>query len=188
MLSDMSATDTKKLIILDRDGVINEDSDQYIKSLDEWKPYPQAIDAIRRLTEAGWTLAIATNQSGIARGYFTECTLSQIHEAMIDRIENEGGRIAFVAYCPHGPDDECICRKPNSGLLEQIRVALDMIDLQEAWMVGDSLRDLEAGAAKGCQLALVRTGKGIVTEANGIPSKVQVYDDLKRFTDYLLNQ
>lgn len=177
----------QQLIILDRDGVINEDSDQYIKSLEEWKPYPQAIDSIARLTKAGWTLAVATNQSGIARGYFTERALSRIHEAMLCRVETVGGRIAHIAYCPHGPKDHCDCRKPKPGLLEQIRLVLGMTHLRDAWMVGDSLRDLQAGAAMGCRLALMRTGKGVATEAGGVPIGVRVYDDLEEFAHFLVH-
>nr|WP_298414134.1 D-glycero-beta-D-manno-heptose 1,7-bisphosphate 7-phosphatase [uncultured Halomonas sp.] len=184
----MPAIDTSKVIILDRDGVINEDSDHYIKSLEEWAPYPQAINAIGRLTKAGWTLAVATNQSGIARGYFTEYSLLLIHEAMINEIEDAGGRIAHVAYCPHGPEDDCACRKPRPGLLEQIRLALGMEHLSNAWMVGDSLRDLQAGASMGCQLALVRTGKGNITLADDLPAETRIYKDLEEFANFLLDE
>nr|WP_299379883.1 D-glycero-beta-D-manno-heptose 1,7-bisphosphate 7-phosphatase [uncultured Halomonas sp.] len=184
----MTTTDIKKLIILDRDGVINEDSDHYIKSLEEWKPYPKAIAFIARMTKEGWTIAVATNQSGIARGYFTERTLLQIHDAMRCQIESAGGHIAHIAYCPHGPQDGCSCRKPQPGLLEKIRLALRMEDLRNAWMVGDSLRDLQAGAAMGCQLALVRTGKGGITEAGELPAGTQVHDDLEKFADFLLSE
>ncbi|WP_227369262.1 D-glycero-beta-D-manno-heptose 1,7-bisphosphate 7-phosphatase [Halomonas sp. M20] len=183
----MPTADTKKLIILDRDGVINEDSDCYIKSLEEWKPYPKAIDAIARLTKQGWTIAIATNQSGIARGYFTEHTLSQIHEAMRCQVESAGGHIAQIAYCPHGPQDGCSCRKPQPGLLEQIRCSLGMENLHAAWLVGDSLRDIQAGAAMGCQLVLVRTGKGMIAQEKELPTGTQVYDDLEKFANFLLS-
>ncbi|SHE71905.1 D-alpha,beta-D-heptose 1,7-bisphosphate phosphatase [Modicisalibacter ilicicola DSM 19980] len=176
----------EKLIILDRDGVINEDSDDYIKSLEEWRPYPQAIDAIARLAQAGWNIAVATNQSGIARGYYDEATLARIHAAMLERIEAAGGRVAHIAYCPHGPDEGCDCRKPAAGLLEQIRQALDMPTLEGAWLVGDTLRDLQAGLKMGCRPVLVRTGKGCRIEAQRMPEGTQVYDDLAGFVDHLL--
>ncbi|MGC3874108.1 D-glycero-beta-D-manno-heptose 1,7-bisphosphate 7-phosphatase [Halomonas sp. GXIMD04776] len=176
----------QQLIILDRDGVINEDSDQYIKSLKEWKPYPQAIDSIARLSNAGWAIAIATNQSGIARGYLTEDTLAQIHHAMLELVQRAGGNIAHIAYCPHGPNDACDCRKPRAGLLRQIRHALGLKNLDGAWLVGDSMRDLQAGAAMGCRRVLVRTGKGANTELNERLNNILVFNDLSEFTEYLL--
>lgn len=175
----------QRVVILDRDGVINEDSDNYIKSLDEWKPYPQAIEAIRRLTSHGWTVAVATNQSGIARGYYDEATLAQMHDRLMELVRSAGGSIAHIAYCPHGPDDGCTCRKPETGLLEAIQHALKLESLEGAWMVGDSLRDLQAGMAMGCHPALVRTGKGKQTEARYRLDKVLVVDDLAAFADYL---
>ena len=180
------STSPRNLIILDRDGVINEDSDDYIKTLEEWRPYPQAIDAIARLSKAGWTLAIATNQSGIARRYYDEATLARIHAAMLERIEAAGGHIAHIAYCPHGPKDGCHCRKPAPGLLDEIRLVLGMPTLAGAWLVGDSLRDLQAGRSRGCRPVLVRTGKGVRTEANGVQEGTQVYDDLSEFASHLL--
>ena len=175
----------QRLVILDRDGVINQDSNTYIKSLDEWIPYPQAIDAIARLSQAGWTIAVATNQSGIARGYYSEDILTQMHERMLDFVHGAGGEIAHIAYCPHGPDDHCDCRKPKTGLLVQIRQMLGMTALEGAWMVGDSLRDLQAGMAMGCHPVLVRTGKGRDTEAMGGLGQALVFDDLSSFSDWL---
>ncbi|MCK0744791.1 D-glycero-beta-D-manno-heptose 1,7-bisphosphate 7-phosphatase [Chromohalobacter nigrandesensis] len=179
-----------QLVILDRDGVINEDSDDYIKSLDEFRPYPQAIEAIARLSQAGWTVAVATNQSGIARGYFDVATLEAMHAKMQELVSAVGGRIAYIAYCPHGPDDGCSCRKPLPGLLENIRDELGLDTLEGSWMVGDSLRDLQAGDAAGCQSALVRTGKGRRTLEKHpeliIDSKVRLFDDLADFANWLL--
>lgn len=175
----------QRLVILDRDGVINQDSHAYIKSLDEWIPYPQAIEAIARLSRNGWTIAVATNQSGIARGYYNEDILAQMHERMLDLVHDAGGEIAHIAYCPHGPDDHCDCRKPKAGLLVQIRQALGMATLEGAWLVGDSLRDLQAGIAMKCRPALVRTGKGRDTEAMGGLSQALVFDDLSDFADWL---
>lgn len=179
---------SSRLVILDRDGVINRDSEAYIKSLEEWIPYPQAIDAIGRLSRAGWTVAVATNQSGIARGYYSEKTLQAMHQRLLELVHAVGGEIAAIAYCPHGPDDGCDCRKPKAGLLAQIRQRCDLPDLAGAWMVGDSLRDLQAGVAAGCHTALVRTGKGARTETRHPESlrDVPVFDDLAGFSDWLL--
>jgi len=177
-----------KLVILDRDGVINHDSDDYVKSLDEWVPYPTAIEAIARLSRAGWTVAIATNQSGIARGYYSESVLESMHERLRVLVNRAGGEIAHIAYCPHGPDDGCDCRKPRTGLLEQLRQALDLESLAGSWMVGDSLRDLQAGEPMGCRPVLVRTGKGRRTEAKGEGlARAMIFDDLAAFVEWLLS-
>ncbi|MGP9765136.1 D-glycero-beta-D-manno-heptose 1,7-bisphosphate 7-phosphatase [Halomonas sp. AOP13-D3-9] len=178
-----------KLVILDRDGVINHDSDNYIKSLDEWVPYPTSITAIANLTRAGYSVAVATNQSGIARGYYSEATLHAMHDHLKALVEAEGGRIAHIAFCPHGPDDKCQCRKPLPGMLLQIQQALGLEDLTGSWMVGDSLRDLQAGEAIGCKTALVRTGKGLKTEQKGTGlEKAEIFDDLAQFVEWLMNR
>lgn len=175
-----------KVIVLDRDGVINEDSQDYIKSLEEWQPFPQAIEAIARLSRHGWTITVATNQSGVARGYYDEATLQLMHDDLSERVSAAGGRIAHITYCPHGPDDDCECRKPKAGLLDQIQHALNLESLRGAWMVGDSHRDLEAGIAKGCHPVLVRTGKGRQTEASGGLGKAWIFDDLAAFANHLI--
>lgn len=182
---------TDRLVILDRDGVINRDSDDYVKTLDEFVPYPTAIAAIARLTQAGWTVAVATNQSGIARGYCDEATLAAMHRRLHTLVRQAGGEIAHIAVCPHGPGDGCDCRKPLPGLLEQIRDALGLQDLAGSWMVGDSQRDLQAGDHMGCRPVLVRTGKGERTlakhpELAAPDSPVRVVDDLGQFVDWLL--
>ncbi|MFQ3788621.1 D-glycero-beta-D-manno-heptose 1,7-bisphosphate 7-phosphatase [Halomonas sp. A29] len=180
--------DASRLVILDRDGVINHDSDDYIKSLAEWIPYPSSIEAIARLSRAGWTVAIATNQSGIARGYYDEVTLAAMHTELERQVGEAGGKIAHIAYCPHGPDDGCACRKPLPGLLIQIRDALELNSLEGSWMVGDSLRDLQAGEPMGCRPVLVRTGKGRRTEAKGTGLDGAIlFDDLAAFVDRLLS-
>ncbi|WP_168015199.1 D-glycero-beta-D-manno-heptose 1,7-bisphosphate 7-phosphatase [Halomonas salinarum] len=178
-----------KLVILDRDGVINQDSEHHIKSLDEWIPYPSAIDAMARLTRNGWTVAVATNQSGIARGYFDESVVNTIHTRLTSLVEAAGGKIDKIVYCPHGPDDHCLCRKPKPGLLEMIRDHLELEKLEHSWMVGDSLRDLQAGEALGCESVLVRTGKGRDTEDKnqGLESAM-IFDDLAAFVAWLVNE
>lgn len=179
----------EKLVILDRDGVINHDSDNYIKSLDEWVPYPASISAIGRLNRAGFTVAIATNQSGIARGYYDEATLQAMHDRLIALVEDQGGHIAHIAYCPHGPDDSCQCRKPLPGMLLQIQQQLGLENLTGSWMVGDSLRDLQAGEAVGCHPILVRTGKGANTEAKQVGlEKARLFDDLSEFVNWLCGE
>jgi len=175
-----------KLVILDRDGVINYDSDDYIKSVDEWRPLPGSLEAIARLSQAGYTVAVATNQSGVARGYYDLAELQAMHEKMQALLNELGGKVDFIAYCPHGPDDACDCRKPLPGLLHQIAAHLD-IELDGVLVVGDSLRDLESALAVGACPVLVRTGKGERTLAKGgLPDGVGVYEDLADVVDHLL--
>ena len=169
-----------KLVILDRDGVINHDSDNYIKSLDEWQPLPGSIEAIARLSKAGFDVCVATNQSGLARGYFDLTTLNQMHRKMKDLVEEQGGRIDKIEYCPHSPDDNCFCRKPLPGMYQHILSCYPDIDPGKVYVVGDSLRDLKAADAAGCPSILVTTGKGNRTLAKGgIPTKTTVVDDLE---------
>ena len=178
-----------RLVILDRDGVINQDSDEYVKTLDEWIPYPAAIEAIARLSRAGWTVTVATNQSGIARGYYDTETLHAIHDRLTEMVHEAGGEIAYIAHCPHGPDDGCECRKPLPGLLEEVQEALALDSLEGSWMVGDSLRDLQAGKAMGCRPVLVRTGKGRRTEKKGDGlGGAMLFDDLAAFVEWLLSK
>jgi len=180
------------LIILDRDGVINEYDGNYICSADEWHPIPGSIEAVARLCQAGHRIAIATNQSGIGRGYYSTDVLNAMHKKLERLLEVQGGSIDFIAYCPHHPDDGCRCRKPLTGLLKQIREHFDLSTLKGAVMVGDSRKDLEAGFAESCQPVLVRTGNGEDTEhhlqkrpIHG--ARVAIYDNLSAFTDAFLS-
>lgn len=175
------------LVILDRDGVINEDSAAYIRSPDEWLPLPGSLEAIARLTAAGFRIAVATNQSGVARGLFDQATLAAIHDRMHECTRNAGGEIACVAVCPHGPDEGCVCRKPEPGLLEHIGRELG-VSLAGVPFVGDSLRDLEAASHAGCDPVLVRTGNGMETERVLASDAVPVYDDLAAFVSALLGE
>lgn len=184
----MSESGAPRLVILDRDGVINEDSDDYIKSLDEWRPIPGSIAAIARLSRAGYKIGVATNQSGIARGYFDEIALANMHAALCALVEDEGGQVDAICYCPHGPKDGCHCRKPAPGLLEQISAELQL-PIAGAWYVGDTAKDLELGLAQGCRSVLVRTGKGRQTESQleaAVRAAVVVVDDLADAADYIL--
>ena len=174
-----------KLIILDRDGVINEDSDAFIKSVEEWIPLPGSIEAIARLSKAGWTVAIATNQSGLARGYFNEQTLNAMHQRLHELVAEQGGRIDLIKYCPHGPDDHCTCRKPLPGMFQDIAEHFK-VSLRDVPTVGDSLRDLQAGVAAGCRPYLVRTGKGSQTEQKTLPPGTLVFDNLAAVANHLL--
>jgi D-glycero-D-manno-heptose 1,7-bisphosphate phosphatase len=175
-----------KLIILDRDGVINEDSDDYIKSPEEWVPIHGSLEAIARLTRAGYRIAVATNQSGVARGLFDGDTLQRIHDKMHKAVAAAGGEIAAVFFCPHGPDDGCACRKPQPGLLRDIGAHFN-VDLRGVPAVGDSLRDVQAAQAVGARPILVRTGKGEKTVSRGQGlAGVDIYADLAAAVEALL--
>ncbi|MCW7537257.1 D-glycero-beta-D-manno-heptose 1,7-bisphosphate 7-phosphatase [Aquabacterium sp. A7-Y] len=181
-----------KLIILDRDGTLNEDRDDFVKSPDEWRPIPGALEACARLYRAGWQLVVATNQSGLARGLFDVATLDAMHAKMNALLAQHGGRIDAVFFCPHGPADGCDCRKPLPGLFHQI-AARYQVDLRGVPVVGDSLRDLQAGATAGCEPHLVQTGKGARLDARGLAEIVRqvpgtlVHADLAAFADTLLS-
>lgn len=178
-----------KLIILDRDGVINYDSDEYIKSPEEFIPIPGSLEAIARLNKAGYCVTVATNQSGIARGYYSEDTLAQMHAKLDHLLQEVGGKIDAIYFCPHGPQDQCDCRKPKPGLLKQI---LNAYNVQGAnvTVIGDSLRDLQAAITVGAKPILVKTGKGEQTIAKLAEqpelAQVPIYDDLNSAVDHLL--
>jgi len=167
-----------KLIILDRDGVVNRDSDQFIKSPDEWRPIPGSLEAIARLNHAGFRVVIATNQSGIGRGLFEMAMLNAIHEKMHKALALVGGRIDALFYCPHTADARCECRKPRTGMLKEIGVRFG-VDLAGVPCIGDSLRDLAAADAVGAQPILVLTGKGEKTLRDGeYPKNTVIFPDL----------
>ncbi|MDX1507682.1 MAG: D-glycero-beta-D-manno-heptose 1,7-bisphosphate 7-phosphatase [Woeseiaceae bacterium] len=175
------------LIILDRDGVINHDADDFIKTPDEWRPIPGSIDAIARLSQAGYTITVASNQSGIGRGLFDLDALEMMHAKLRFLVEERGGRVDLVVVCPHHPDDGCDCRKPKPGLFLQIRDHFGT-SLDGVVAIGDNLRDLQAARAAGATPVLVRTGKGLRTEAqlDGALADVAVYDSLADAVDALL--
>lgn len=181
------------LLILDRDGVINQDSDDYIKSVEEWQPIPGSIAAMAHLSQAGYRIAIATNQSGLGRGYFQPADLEAMHAKMTALLHEAGGELAGIFFCPHTPDDNCNCRKPKAGLIDAIEQALGC-SAENAYMVGDSLRDLEAGLVKGCKPLLVKTGKGqrslkkLAEQPQPELNHMQVFDSLADSCDFLLAQ
>ncbi|MGD9870148.1 MAG: D-glycero-beta-D-manno-heptose 1,7-bisphosphate 7-phosphatase [Thauera sp.] len=167
-----------KLIILDRDGVINVDSDQFIKSPEEWKPIPGALEAIARLNQWGWRVVVASNQSGVGRGLFGMDTLNAINDKMVKSLAQVGGRLDAIFFCPHPADSTCDCRKPKPGMLLQIAERFN-VPLEGVPIVGDSLRDLQAAVAVGGKPYLVLTGKGEKTRENPeLPPGTEVYPDL----------
>jgi D-glycero-D-manno-heptose 1,7-bisphosphate phosphatase len=182
-----------KLIILDRDGTINEDREDFVKTPDEWVPLPGALEAIARLNHAGWHTVVATNQSGLGRGTFDMATLNAMHVKMNQLLAKQGGRIDAVFFCPHAPEYACTCRKPLPGLFEQIGERFG-VALRDVPVVGDSLRDLQAGAAVGCKPHLVRTGKSARLDAAGLESLCAqvpgtvVHADLTAFAEHIIRE
>jgi D-glycero-D-manno-heptose 1,7-bisphosphate phosphatase len=180
-----------KLVILDRDGTINEDRDDFVKSADEWLPLPGALEAIARLNQAGWHTVVATNQSGIGRGLFDMSALNAMHAKMNQALHKLGGRIDAVFFCPHTELEGCTCRKPLPGLIVQIGERYG-VELSEVPVVGDSLRDLQAGAAAGCPTHLVRSGKvaklgdeAVAQLLESVPG-TQTHADLAAFAEALI--
>ena len=180
-------------IILDRDGVINHESPDFIKSPDEWKPLKGSLEGIARLSHAGYDVIIVTNQSGVGRGYFSADMLGQIHVRMLDYIHQAGGKISSIAVCPHTDKDQCHCRKPKTGLYEELAHSLG-VSFTGTYSVGDSLRDLQAAHAAGAQPVLVKTGNGKKTlkqlknNSEAALSQTPVFDNLLAFSEALLNQ
>lgn len=177
-----------KLVILDRDGVINFDSDKFIKSPDEWKPIPGSLEAIARLNKNGFRVVVASNQSGVGRGLFDMAALNAIHTRMHKALAQFGGHIDAVFYCPHAADSQCECRKPRPGLLKQIADRFH-VDLTGVPTIGDSLRDLEAAAAVGALPILVETGKGKKTlAAGGLPAATEIFPNLATAADAIIER
>lgn len=178
-----------KLVILDRDGTINEDSDEFVKTPEEWQPLPGALEAIARLNHAGWHVVVASNQSGLGRGLFDVSMLNAMHAKMNRLLAAVGGRVDAIFYCPHSPDEGCRCRKPEPGLYEQIAERYG-IDLRQVPVVGDSARDVLAAVASGCEPHLVLTGKGAAYRGRSLPEvfpkSTQVHADLAAFADFLI--
>lgn len=176
-----------KLIILDRDGVINQDSDAFVKTPDEWVALPGSLSAIARLSQAGYTIAVATNQSGLARGLFDTATLNAIHAKLYREVTQAGGLVDAIFLCPHGPQDGCSCRKPLPGMFYDIARRYDA-DLSGVPAVGDSLRDLQAASTAGCTPWLVLTGNGAKTQQGELPPGTRIAADLSAVVDTLLRE
>ena len=187
------STSSSKLIILDRDGVINEDRDDYVKSVDEWVALPGSLEAIALLNQAGYQIAIATNQSGLARGYFTITDLHAMHSKMEKLLQPLGGNIDSIFFCPHTDAHACDCRKPAPGLMKEIALRYQKTNGAQPLLgipiVGDSLRDLQAGIELGAAPHLVLTGKGYKTlNDGGLPEGTQIHADLMAFATTLLEK
>lgn len=186
-------TTAPKLVIFDRDGTLNHDRDDFVTSADEWLPIAGALEAVARLNHAGWHAVIATNQSGLGRGLFDMAALNGIHLKLTQQLAAEGGRIDAVFFCPHTPAEGCDCRKPLPGLPLQIGERYG-IDLKNVPMVGDSLRDLQAAAAAGCEPHLVLTGKAAGSSAEqlaewqaAVPA-MRVHADLAAFAEFVIQR
>ena len=178
-----------RLVILDRDGTINADRDDYVKSADEFEPLPGALEAIAQLNHAGVHVAVATNQSGLGRGLFDMAALNAMHAKMNKMLAAVGGRVDAVFFCPHSPEEACRCRKPATGLFEQIAERYG-VSMKGVPVVGDTLRDLQAGVAMGCEPHLVLTGKGAALRGQPLPASfpahTQVHEDLAAFVSHWL--
>ncbi|OYT98099.1 MAG: D-glycero-beta-D-manno-heptose-1,7-bisphosphate 7-phosphatase [Burkholderiales bacterium PBB1] len=188
-----TSSNALKLVILDRDGTINEDRDDYVKSPEEWVPLPGALEAISRLNHAGWHTVLATNQAGLGRGLFDMASLNEIQLKMNHALAAQGGRIDAVFFCPHTPDEGCDCRKPLPGMMLQIAERFG-VSLDNTPMVGDTLRDLQAGMAAGCPTHLVLTGKSAGLEGQPLADLLaavpgtRVHADLSAFADWWIRQ
>ncbi len=182
-----------QVVILDRDGVINIDSSDYIRSSEQWRPIDGSIEAIARLSKAGFRVFVVTNQSGLARGYFDSTALQAMHDKMSKLVHKAGGRIEKIFHCPHGPDDGCNCRKPATGMLEQLEHYLGQ-PVTNAWLVGDSLKDMQLAHAKHCKAVLVRTGNGHETEQQlALPGahtdqNTSIFDNLQAACEFIIKQ
>ena len=182
-----------RLVILGRDGILNVYREDHVKSPDEWEPIPNALEAVARLNHAGWHTVVATNQSGIGRGMIDMASVNTVHQRMMQRLAEAGGRLDAVFFCPHTPEDDCDCRKPKPGLMKQIAQRYG-IELRTVPMVADTLRDLQAAHAAGCEPHLVRTGRAAALTDKQVVEIVQqvpmteVHDDLSDFVDFLLER
>jgi len=167
----------RRYVLMDRDGVINHDSEDFIKSPEEWRPIDGSLEAIALLNKHGYDIMVVTNQSGLARGLFDLSMLSKIHDKMHRLLAQKGGQIAAIYYCPHGPDDLCNCRKPKPGLLKQFALEKN-VDLKTVYFIGDSLRDIQAAQAVGAKPILVLTGKGQLTLDKNPNLNIPVFENL----------
>ncbi|MCZ6643628.1 MAG: D-glycero-beta-D-manno-heptose 1,7-bisphosphate 7-phosphatase [Gammaproteobacteria bacterium] len=175
------------LILLDRDGVVNFDSKDYIKSAEEWEPIPGSLEAMAALKNAGYRVAVCTNQAGIGRGIFTLEDLTTIHDKLKNALSSLGGDLDGLAFCPHHPDDKCRCRKPEPGMLVDMMANLNTT-AADTIFVGDSLKDVEAARAAGCEAVLVRTGNGKSAEPEAVALGARVFDDLGAFSRAVLKK
>ncbi len=178
-----------KIVVLDRDGTLNEDPEEFIRGPQDWVPLPGALEAVARLNQGGWRVVIASNQSGLGRGLFDMATLNAVHARMHRLVGEAGGRIDAVFFCPHAPEDNCECRKPAPGLFQQIAERFGVLPSQLV-AAGDSVRDAQAAAQAGCSSHLILTGQSIAhrdgSRPAGLPEQVTLHTDLDAFADHLL--
>lgn len=176
----------KSFIILDRDGVINYDSDEYIKNPDEWRAIPGSLEAIAKLNCAGFSVMVVTNQSGISRGLYSLDMLAKIHNKLLNELKSVGGHIEEIFFCPHHPDDQCECRKPKPGMLYQLQKKYS-VDLSKLFFIGDSIYDIKAAQTAGCIPILVLTGNGKKTlQSHPELTQINHFNDLATAVDYIL--
>lgn len=178
-----------RIIILDRDGVINEDSDKFVKNVDEFVLIPGSVDAIANLSQAGFKVVVCTNQSGLGRGLFTMEELNEIHEKLHQSVEQAGGSVDAIIFCPHTADEKCDCRKPKPGMILDICERFHVEDISSVMMIGDSIRDLQAITAAGGSAILVKTGNGKKTLAKEVlPPETMVFEDLLAASEYVIEK
>lgn len=178
---------THAYVLLDRDGVINYDSDDYIKSVEEWIPLPNSLEAIALLNQHGFKVAIITNQSGLSRGYYDETTLAEIHHKMHMLTEEKGGEIDCIYYCPHSPDDNCQCRKPKPGMLNDFAKDKNL-SLSDTYLVGDKMADMQAALAAGAKPILVKSGKGEITLKNNPEINHPIFENLYDASKFIISK
>ena len=178
---------TQAYVLLDRDGVINVDSDDYIKTPEEWKPIPGSLEAITLFNKNGYKVIVITNQSGLGRGFYTESTLAEMHQKMHRLTEEKGGRIDAIYVCPHTPDDQCLCRKPKPGLLLQFAKEKN-ISLADVYFIGDKLADIQAAEAAGANPILVKTGKGQKTIKNNPKLNLPIFENLHDAAKFIISE
>jgi D-glycero-D-manno-heptose 1,7-bisphosphate phosphatase len=183
------STTSPRLIILGRDGILNVFREDHVKAPEEWQPIEGALEAVAKLNQAGWHAVVATNQSGIGRGVVEMAQLNAIHRRMMQLLAAKGGRIDAVFICPHGPEDQCTCRKPLPGLMHQVAERYSIDDLSSVLMVCDTLRDVQAALAAGCEPHLVRTGRAAALAPADLASQpAQVHDSLAAFAQSVLRR
>ena len=182
-----------KLVILGRDGILNEFREGHVTAPEEWVPVAGALEAVARINHAGWHVVVATNQSGIGRGMIDMSAVNAVHAGMLQQLQAQGGRIDAVFFCPHTPEDNCDCRKPKPGLLLDIGHRYG-VDLASVPVVGDTLRDLQAAAAAGCEPHLVLSGRASGLEGEPLQQllaqvpQARVHADLDAFAEFLLQR
>jgi len=173
-----------RLIVLDRDGTLNENPEDFLRSPEDWTPIPGALEAVARLNQGGWRVVVATNQSGLGRGLFDVATLNAMHARMHKELAAAGARVEAVFFCPHAPEEGCDCRKPAPGLFQQIARRMKVAP-SSVVAAGDSVRDAMAASAAGCEAHLIASGPAAEVGAD-LPAGTRIHPDLGAFADFIL--